>query len=275
MPGRARFLGAREPAVDEDLRIGNDAIFLLRARGVMALVGDDARPVPPFAHAEQHLLRSQRPLRHAAEPFDAHEAVGFDLADDEAELIHVREKHHARSGRIARRRREEVAQHVGPRREAERAHLPRKTSAHAILVTAEPRNQHQLDQERAQPLAEFAGREASPRSSAQPAPTRAAARSRPDRRAPETPPTRRLKSAASSRSRRDFVDMPRRSLFPACATCLNRGQPHDDVSFEEDADEQQRRDGRRRQRGHRPPVDSLASRSGSPPSPAGSGRRSR
>ena len=52
--------------------------------------------VAALADAEEHRLRRQRLLRHAAEPLDADQPVRLDLAHDEAELVHVREEHHAR-----------------------------------------------------------------------------------------------------------------------------------------------------------------------------------
>ena len=86
----------------------------------MALVGDDGGDVAPFADTDQNLLRRQRSLGHAAKPFKANEPARLDLADDEAKLIHVREKHHARPALIAGRGRDQVAEPVGLRRKAER-----------------------------------------------------------------------------------------------------------------------------------------------------------
>ena len=135
-PAATTLVGAREPGVDHDLLIGQDAIFLFGARGVVALVGDDGANVAALGDADQNLLRRQRALRDAAHSFKTDETARFDFANDEAELIHMREKHHCRPIRQSGRCRDQVAQPVGLRRKSERLHLRRKTPPDATLVAA-------------------------------------------------------------------------------------------------------------------------------------------
>ena len=120
MPAASTASALREPGVDVELGIGEDAVLLLRRRRVVALVGDDARHVAALADAEEHRLRRQRLLRHAAEPLDADQPVRLDLPHDQPELVHVREQHDARRALRRPQRRDQVAEPVGARRDAER-----------------------------------------------------------------------------------------------------------------------------------------------------------
>ena len=154
-PAARASLGAREPGVDHDLLIGQDAIFLFGARGVVALVGYDGANVAPLGDADQNLLRRQRALRDAAQSFKTNETARFDFANDEAELIHMREEHHRRPIRCSGRCRDQVAEPVGLRRESERLHLRRKTPPDAALVAAQARNCHERNGERPETFAQW------------------------------------------------------------------------------------------------------------------------
>ena len=72
--GGKRFVAAAEACVDIEVGIGHNPVLFIRRRRMVALVGDDADPVPTFADAYQHGLRRQRSLGHAAEPLDADQA---------------------------------------------------------------------------------------------------------------------------------------------------------------------------------------------------------
>ena len=152
-PPRHHIRCARKTRVDRNLRIGNDPIFFLRCGRVVALVGDDAGHVAPHADADQNLLRGERALWHASEPLKAHQAVRLDLADDETELVHVGKQHHARPRCVARRRRDQIAEHVGLRREAEGAHFAAEPAPDTALVPAQPGDGHQFEGQRSQPFA--------------------------------------------------------------------------------------------------------------------------
>ena len=149
--GGERLRSAGKAGVDIELGVRQDPVFLVLRGGVMALVGDDAGNVPPVADAEEHGLRRERLLRHAAEALDPDQPIRLDLADDEAELIHMGEEHDAGIAAVAFERGNEVAEAVGARVDAERFQLCREIPPDAAFMAAEARNEHQLGDERAQP----------------------------------------------------------------------------------------------------------------------------
>ena len=82
------------------------------------------------------------------EPLDPDQAVRLDLADDEAELVHVREQHHARARLVALQRRDQIAEPVGARGDAEAVERLGEIPPHAALIAAEAGDQHQLGEQR-------------------------------------------------------------------------------------------------------------------------------
>ena len=99
--GVAHRISAIEAGIDIELAIGDDLIFFVRSRRVMALVGDHAHRIPPFADLEQNRLRQQSPLRNTPHPFDANKPVRLNFSDHKPKLIHMGEQHHRRRVRIA------------------------------------------------------------------------------------------------------------------------------------------------------------------------------
>ena len=94
--GRLGCFASVKSAVDVEVGIADNRVLFVRRRGVVALVGNDSTYVMTLAKADGYLLAGKRTLGHAAKTFETQKAVGFDLADHEAELIHVGEQKYAR-----------------------------------------------------------------------------------------------------------------------------------------------------------------------------------
>jgi hypothetical protein len=73
---------ACKASVNDQVRCADDLILLIRCRGVVRLVGDDAGHVPAFTDAQQHRLGGQRALWHAAKALNLDEPILDNLADD-------------------------------------------------------------------------------------------------------------------------------------------------------------------------------------------------
>ena len=126
---------------------------------MVALVADDCADVAALANADEKLLRGERPLRHAAETLEPEEPVRLDFADDESELVHMREEHHARPVRVAFSGGDQIAKPIGRRRETETRHFGGEAPAHAAFVTAKAGDQHELHRERPKAVARRTGAE--------------------------------------------------------------------------------------------------------------------
>jgi hypothetical protein len=112
-PSLNGLIGTLEATVDVELLIGNDAVFLFRASGMVALVGDDSCTGLAARKTEHDLLRGERALRHATHAFGPDQAGGFDLAYDKSQLIHMRDQHHGWKARIALDGGNQIAEHIG------------------------------------------------------------------------------------------------------------------------------------------------------------------
>src|ERR1700733_8493084 len=115
--------GAREARVDDDLLVGDDAVLVLRTCRVVALVADDCADVASLANADEKLVRGERPFGDAAETLKPDESAGLDFPDDETELVHVGEQHHARTTRVAVSGGDQIAEPVCCGREDETRHF--------------------------------------------------------------------------------------------------------------------------------------------------------
>ena len=120
---------------------------------MVALVADERADVAAFANADEKLLRSERPLGDAAQTFKSEKSARLDFSDDKSELVHMREQHHARPVRVAFSGRDQIAEPVGGRDETEPRHFGGEAPAHAALVPAQARDQHELHRQRTEALA--------------------------------------------------------------------------------------------------------------------------
>ena len=85
---------------------------------MVALVADDRGDVAALANADEKLLRGERPFRDAAETLEPDESARLDFPNDESELVHMREQHHAWPVRVAFRGGDQIAKPIGRRCEA-------------------------------------------------------------------------------------------------------------------------------------------------------------
>jgi hypothetical protein len=125
-------------------------MFFLQRGRVVAFVGDHRGCVASLADADEDLLRGEGSFGHAAKTLEAEEPARFDPADNEAELVHVGEQHHARPDWVAFSGRDQVPESIRHGCEAKATHLRAKAAAHAAFVSADARNQHELHCERPQ-----------------------------------------------------------------------------------------------------------------------------
>ena len=79
--------------IDEQRGDQVDLVLLFSGSGVVGLGAEDAGMPLAVLAADHQLQTGQDLLRDAAQAVDLNEAVGFDLADDEAQLVHVAEDH--------------------------------------------------------------------------------------------------------------------------------------------------------------------------------------
>ena len=85
---------------------------------MVALVADHRADVAALPNADEKLLRGKRPFRDSAETLKPDESARLDFPDDESELVHVGEQHHAWSVRVALRGGDQIAEPICRRGEA-------------------------------------------------------------------------------------------------------------------------------------------------------------
>ena len=124
---------------------------------MVALVADDCADVASLANADEKLLRGERPFRDAAETLEPEESARLDFPDDESELVHVGEQHHAWPVRVAFCGGDQIAEPICCGREAQTRHFGSEAPAHTAFVPAEAGDQHELHRERPEALARRTG----------------------------------------------------------------------------------------------------------------------
>ena len=85
------------------------------------------------------------------------ESARLDFPDDESELVHVGEQHHAWSVRVALRGGDQIAEPICCGREAQPRHFGGQAPAHTAFVPAEAGDQHKLHREGPEALARRIG----------------------------------------------------------------------------------------------------------------------
>ena len=80
---------------------------------MVALVADDCADVAALADADEKLLRGERPLGDAPESLKPEEPARLDFPDDESELVHMGEQHHAWPARVAFCGGDQIAKPIG------------------------------------------------------------------------------------------------------------------------------------------------------------------
>ena len=85
------------------------------------------------------------------------EPARLDFPDDESELVHMGEQHHAWPVRVAFCGRDQIAEPIGRGREAQPRHFGSEAPAHTAFVPAEARDQHELHRERPEAVARRTG----------------------------------------------------------------------------------------------------------------------
>jgi hypothetical protein len=98
--------------------VGDDAILFSNACRVVALVANDCADVASLAKADKKLLRGESPFGNAAETHKPDKSVRLDFPDDESELVHVGEQHHAWPVRVAFPGGDQIAEPICCGREA-------------------------------------------------------------------------------------------------------------------------------------------------------------
>jgi hypothetical protein len=109
------------------------------------------------SNADKKLLRGERPFRNTAETLKPDESARLDFPDDESELVHVGEQHHAWSVRVALCGGDQIAKPIGRGGEAEIGYFGSEAPAHAAFVPAKAGDQHELHRERPEAFARGTG----------------------------------------------------------------------------------------------------------------------
>ena len=146
-----------KPASSSDLLVGDDAILFLWAGRVMALVANDRADVAALPNADEKLLRGERSFGDAAETLEPEEPGSLDFPDDESELVHVGEQHHAWPVRVALCGGDQIAKPIGRRGETQTRHFDGEAPAYAAFVPAEAGDEHKLHRKRPKALARRTG----------------------------------------------------------------------------------------------------------------------